>query len=182
MDSRIKKTISYFLDKKAFLNSLVYEIEKAIKESHKKGLKPTFRLNAYSDIRFEKDIIKDNKTIFDLFPDTVFYDYTKLINRTTPKNYQLTFSHHNPDFKDTIQALENGLNSAIVFEKLPKYIVINNKKYTVLNGDETDLRIDEKINGQTVVIGLKFKGSKLKLEKAIEDGFTISKNNQSLIY
>ena len=182
MESRIKKTLSYFLDKKAFMDRLIIEINNAVKLSNKKNLTPSFRLNAYSDIRWEKENITDNKNIFELFPDVVFYDYTKLINRTTPANYQLTYSHHNSDFKDTTTALNNGLNVAMVFEKLPEYIKINGKKYIVINGDETDLRIDEKINGQTVIVGLKFKGSKKKLNNAIMQGFAIAKNNSSLIY
>tara|TARA_R100001463_G_scaffold13_1_gene32 strand:- start:931 stop:1722 length:792 start_codon:yes stop_codon:yes gene_type:complete len=190
MESRIKKTLSYFLDKQSFLNQLVYEVEKAIIQSNKKGLKPSFRLNAYSDIQFEKDIIKDNKNIFQLFPDVKFYDYSKLINRKTPKNYQLTYSHHNPDFKDTIIALNKGLNVAIVFEKLPKQIKINNKIYSVLDGDKTDLRIDETDKqGNNCIIGLKFKKGNKKsvtyqdaLKKAVQEGFCLSVNNQSLIY
>ena len=183
MESRIKKTLSYFLDKKAFYNQLIIEIEKGIEQSKKQGLKPSFRLNAYSDIRYEKDIIQDaGKNIFDLFPDVDFYDYTKLINRKVPSNYQLTFSHHNSDFIETTKALEDGLNCAIVFEKLPKYIKINGIKYIVLDGDKTDLRLDEKINGETVVIGLKFKGSKAKLNDAMAEGFAIGQNNPSLTY
>ena len=218
LESRIKKTISYFLDRKTFLQSLIYEISRAIDESNKKGLKPSFRLNAYSDIKWEKETIgityndyktkyPNNKllkdyfkkysfinaigekdgftaygTIFNLFPDVKFYDYTKLLKRTTPENYQLTYSHYKSDFIDTSIALKNGLNCAIVFEKLPRFITINSIKYTVINGDTTDLRIDEKINGKTVVIGLKFKGSKKKLNNAILEGFAISKENKSLKY
>ena len=73
----------------SFIDSLIYEIEKAIDESGKLGLKPTFRLNAYSDIRWEKE-----SNIFDIFSEVTFYDYTKLNNRTTPNNYQLTYSHY----------------------------------------------------------------------------------------
>ena len=69
-----------------------------------------------------------------------------------------------------------------MFEKLPKYIVIDGIKYIVIDGDKTDLRIDEKINGKSVVVGLKFKGSKKKLNNAILEGFAISKDNQSQQY
>ena len=182
MESRIKKTISYYVDREAFYNQLIHEIKLAVKQSNKKGLKPSFRLNAYSDIRHENNVIQDNKNIFDLFPNVDFYDYTKLLNRKTPDNYQLTFSHHNSDFIETTKALENGLNVAIVFEKLPKYINVNGIKYNVIDGDKTDLRLDEKIDGQNVVVGLKFKGSKAKLNDAIIEGFCIAENNNSLTY
>ena len=209
MESRIKKTLSYFLDKDSFYQSLIHEIKLAIKQSNKLGLKPSFRLNAYSDIRHENNDIsitydmykKDFPiyqllkkffaedglnvaygNIFILFPEVDFYDYTKLINRTTPKNYQLTYSHHNADFIETTKALESGLNVAVVFEKLPKFIRVNGIKYNVIDGDKTDLRLDEKINGQTVVVGLKFKGSKAKLNDAIIEGFCVAENNNSLTY
>ena len=78
--------------------------------------------------------------------------------------------------------MEKGLNVAIAFEKLPKYITINHIKYIVINGDKTDLRIDEKINGKSVVVGLKFKGGKKKLNNAILKGFALSINNKSLQY
>ena len=183
LESRINKTLTYFLDKQAFLERLAIEVNNAVKLAKKKNLKPTFRLNAYSDIRFEKDIITDNKNIFELFPEVTFYDYTKLINRKIPENYQLTYSHHKTGkFDETSTALKNGQNAAIVFEKLPKKIKIEGNNYTVINGDETDLRIDEKINGKAVVVGLKFKGSKKKLEKAMIEGFALGVNNPSLSY
>ena len=182
MESRIKKTISYYVDRNSFYESLIFEINKAIKESNKKGLKPSFRLNAYSDIRHENNIIQDGKNIFELFPDVDFYDYSKLINRKVPLNYQLTYSHHNADFIETTKALESGLNVAIVFEKLPKFIRVNGIKYNVIDGDKTDLRLDEKINGKNVIVGLKFKGSKAKLNDAIIEGFCVAENNNSLEY
>ena len=91
-------------------------------------------------------------------------------------------SHHNPNFKDTIKALNKGLNVAMVFEKLPKFIKIDGVKYGVLDGDKSDLRLNESYKGKNCIIGLKFKGSKKKLQNAIYEGFCIAKNNASLIY
>lgn len=184
LESRINKTIAFKLDTQNFMLKLVSEVENAIKLAKKKNLKPTFRLNAYSDILFENIKANDRiekMNIFEMFPSVTFYDYTKIHNRKVPKNYQLTFSHYG-DFKKTSDALENGFNSAIVFESLPSKIKINNKIYSVIDGDKTDLRIDEKINGASVVVGLKFKGSKAKLKDALLDGFCISKENESLIF
>ena len=191
LESRINKTIAFKLDTKNFMLKLVSEVENAIKLAKKKNLKPTFRLNAYSDILWEgvksNDLngkardLNGKMNIFEMFSNVTFYDYTKIHNRKVPKNYQLTFSHYG-DFEKTSEALENGFNSAIVFESLPSKIKINNKIYSVIDGDKTDLRIDEKINGDSVVVGLKFKGSKAKLNDAIIDGFCLSKNNNSLIW
>ena len=180
MESRIKKTIAYYQNRQSFLDSLVFEVERAIKKNKKNNINSSFRLNTYSDIRWENHIIEENKTIFEMFPDTIFYDYTKLENRIVPDNYQLTYSHYG-DWNKTNIALRT-MNVAIAFEKLPKYIIIDNIKYIVIDGDETDLRIDEKINGKSVIVGLKFKGSKAELNNAILEGFALSKNNSSLVY
>lgn len=184
LESRINKTQAFKLDTENFMLKLVSEVENAIKLAKKKNLKPTFRLNAYSDILFENVKVNDRfrkMNIFEMFPNVTWYDYTKIHNRKVPKNYQLTFSHYG-DFEKTSGALENGFNSAIVFEELPSKIWINKKIYSVIDGDKTDLRIDEKINGKSVVVGLKFKGSKAKLKNALLDGFCISKDNKSLIW
>jgi len=184
LESRIKKTISFFKDRDYFLNSLVYEIEKAIKQAKNKGLKPSFRLNAYSDILWERYKIKDNKNIFELFPDIEFYDYTKILKRKTPGNYQLTYSHYGKMF-ETLKALKAGLNVAMVFNELPPNIKINNKEYTVINGDQTDLRLDEKINGKPVIVGLKFKApaqfKQQQLLEGIKSGFVVQSNNRAFI-
>lgn len=184
LESRIKKTISFFKDRDYFLNSLVYEIKKAIKQAKSKGLKPSFRLNAYSDILWERYNIKDNKTIFDFFPEVEFYDYTKILKRKTPGNYQLTYSHYGKMF-ETLKALKAGLNVAMVFDVLPPTIKINNKQYIVIDGDKTDLRLDEKINGEPVIVGLKFKApaqfKQQQLLEGIKTGFVVQSNNRAFI-
>ena len=172
LESRIKKTIAFKKDTKFFLNSLAYEIQKAINQAQNKNLIPTFRLNAYSDICWERYTIKDNKNIFELFPGIDFYDYSKLLNRKVPSNYQLTYSHYG-NWNETKTALNQGLNVAMVFQALPKQITINNTVYTVISGDASDLRLNEKINNKPVIVGLKFKGSKVKLSSAIAGRFAI---------
>ena len=181
LESRIKKTIAFFKDRKAFLNSLVYEIEKAIKQAKKKQLKPVFRLNAYSDILWEKFKIKDNKNVFELFPNVDFYDYSKILHRKPPKNYQITYSHYG-NWKETETALKTGLNVAVVFEKLPKQLTINNISYSVVDGDITDLRLNEAVNNKPVIVGLKFKGSKAELSHQIKEGFALPEATNERAY
>ena len=55
-------------------------------------------------------------------------------------NYQLTFSHYG-DFEKTSEALENGFNSAIVFESLPSKIKINkiDSGYIVVSEESNDI-------------------------------------------
>tara|TARA_Y100000004_G_scaffold196479_1_gene266615 strand:+ start:2814 stop:3545 length:732 start_codon:yes stop_codon:yes gene_type:complete len=167
MEARVRKTKMFYEDRGTFLDLLESEIAKGINKAEKLGFKATFRLNAYSDIRWE------NYGILDKFKDITFYDYTKLHNRKVPSNYQLTYSHYG-NWEYTIKALTNGMNVAVVFDQIPKEYY----GFKVLNGDETDLRIDERdSNGNNCIIGLKFKGSKKELEQGIKDRFVVKGGN-----
>ena len=171
MKARIRKTKMFFENRNEFINLLIKDIQKAINYSLKRGFTPTFRLNAYSDIKWENiKINHNNKTysnIFELFSEYKFYDYTKLTNRKTPSNYELTYSYYGNK-----KAFENTLNTeqniAVVFEKLPKKY----KNRIVVNGDKTDLRLSDN-DGKNAIVGLKFKGSKKALQNGINEGFVI---------
>jgi hypothetical protein len=92
-----------------------------------------------------------------MFSDVQFYDYTKVNNRKVShiNNYHLTFSNADGNDMDVRLALSNGMNVAVVFDKLPETYL--GRK--VINGDETDLRfLDEK----NVIVGLKAKGKAKK--------------------
>ena len=167
--SRIDKTKRFFEDRQNFLNELTVEIHKAIDKSNNNNLIPTFRLNAYSDVRWE-NITVDNfggNTIFELFPDVQFYDYTKLPNRITPFNYSLTYSHWG-NWETTEQAIDQGQNVAMVFDvkkadKLPKMF----KGRTVVDGDKTDLRTPQN-DGLNTIVGLRAKMSKANINRELD--------------
>jgi hypothetical protein len=157
-EARIAKTKLFFKDKIAFMGKLVREIFAAIKAAEKKGLQAVFRLNLTSDLPWEK-IKVQGVNIFSMFPQVTFYDYTKSPERMTaflagefPKNYHLTFSRSETNGAIADAFLASGGNVAIVFRKtLPeKY-----KGFSVVNGDETDLRF---LDGGGNVIGLVEKG------------------------
>ena len=57
----------------------------------------------------------------------------------------------------------------------------NNNIYTVIDGDITDLRLNEKINNKPVIVGLKFKGSKAELSHAINTHFAIPNKERIII-
>ena len=173
LESRIKKTIAFKMDTENFMDALVVEISSAINQSVKNGNIPTFRLNTYSDIRWELYKIEGLNN-FELFPNITFYDYTKIPNRRVPKNYELTYSFWG-NLNHLQKALNSNMNVAVVFEKLPSSFL--NRK--VVNGDLNDLRTIEN-DGKNVIVGLKFKGSKIKLRDAINEGFAISKNMTNL--
>jgi hypothetical protein len=170
MEARIKKTKLFFENKDLFFELLIKDIKSAIKSSTKKGLIPTFRLNSYSDIKYENIKVNYNNkvynNIFEIFPDIKFYDYSKIANRITPKNYELTYSYYGNK-----KALNNEItnkNVAIVFDLLPKKY----KNKIVIDGDKTDLRLKDN-DGENIIVGLKFKGSKKALKDGINEGFVI---------
>ena len=149
---RTNKTEWFLANKDEFMLTLEKEIAKVIKK-HEDVAIPVFRLNGTSDIRFEKIKVRDNKNIFELFPNVQFYDYTKNPKRfdiVLPRNYQLTFSRSETNHSDAIRLLKRGENVAMVFDKIPRTF----EGFKVISGDETDLRfLDEK----GVIVGLKYK-------------------------
>ena len=171
MKARIRKTKMFFESRNEFMQLLIKDIQSAINYSLKRGFIPTFRLNTYSDIKFENIKVIHNdieyNNIFEIFSEYKFYDYTKLTNRKTPSNYELTYSYYGNKkaFKKT---LNTNQNIAVVFEKLPKKY--NNR--IVIDGDKTDLRLKDN-DGLRSIVGLKFKGSKKALQDGINEGFVI---------
>ena len=172
--SRIAKTKLFFDKQLDFLAKLSKELSSSIKTATKKGMQSVFRLNLTSDIAWESIFFNEEQpqTIFDKFPSTQFYDYTKSFRRMAqylgkhkefPKNYHLTFSRSETNNKLCEMVLEMGGNVAVVFRnQLPQTW----HGYEVVNGDENDLRFLDK---QGVVVGLIEKG----LAKKDETGFVV---------
>ena len=167
-NARLNRTKFYHRDINAFMNTLAIEIQALEKAAIKKGLIPVIRLNGTSDInwediRFNYEFIHNkirSVTIFELFPDIQFYDYTKNPNRDQlPKNYDLTFSYSNkPEFKKFNEiAIKKGLRIAAVFsdQNLPAYFM----GLPVLNGDESDLTF---LAPKNTILGLYAKGKAKK--------------------
>lgn len=154
-DARIRRTRLYYTDRQAFLELMVQDIIKAIKYCTKKELSLAVRLNLTSDICWEKYKIDScDKTLFELFPDVQFYDYSKILGRKFKHipNYHLTFSRAESNEADVLNAIGQGYNVAVVFEKLlpETYMGLN-----VIDGDLSDLRF---LDPPQSIIGLKAKG------------------------
>lgn len=166
--ARLNRTKLFHSDINAFMHKLIVEIEALEKTAIKNGLIPVVRLNGLSDINFE-DIrfnyeFIHNKirsvTIFELFPDIQFYDYTKNPNRDQlPKNYDLTFSYSNKlEFKKFNDiAIKKKMRLAAVFsdQNLPAYFM----GLPVFNGDESDLTF---LAPKNTILGLYAKGKAKK--------------------
>lgn len=163
-EARIRKTRWFFENRDSFMAQLVKDIQAAIRKADREGMTPVFRLNGTSDIRWESVAVEGFRNVMEMFPNTQFYDYTKLTNRRDiPANYHLTFSRSETNEIDALRMLtEQGMNVAVVFDTLPeKWAGVK-----VIDGTETDLRfLDEKC----VIVGLVAKGK----AKKDTSGFTI---------
>jgi hypothetical protein len=166
--ARIRKTQLFYDNRELFMDNLVKDILLAIKQSEKKGLIPVFRLNGTSDLSWEKYSAKVGKlvytNIFEAFPNVQFYDYTKVLGRKVKgiPNYHLTFSMADGNYLDCKQAVNEGLNIAVVFglkkgTRMPEKFF--NSNLTVFNGDESDLRF---LDPKGCVVGLYAKGKAKK--------------------
>jgi hypothetical protein len=152
-EARLRKAKLFNDNRGEFMAQLIEDINKLKREAKKKNLQPVIRLNGTSDIEWE-NIRAGEYTIFDLFPDLQFYDYTKNPNRKNlPANYDLTFSYSGVEsfIKFNRQALANNMRIATVFRIMPSEFLGRQ----VINGDDHDARF---IEDKNLVIGLKAKG------------------------
>lgn len=154
--ARIRKTIWFFENRESFMAQLVKDVEAAIRKATREGFIPTFRLNGTSDIRWENIPVGGYANIMEMFPTVQFYDYTKLPNRRNiPANYHLTFSRSEENGVQVEQALNAGMNVAVVFDEIPETFYGR----PVIDGTDTDLRF---LDPQGVVVGLIAKGKAKK--------------------
>ena len=156
-NARKAKTDFWYANQRAFLLSLCADVWSLQRSAAKSNQKLLVRPNGTSDIPWENFKVLDDQTIFQLFPDVQFYDYTKINNRKVAHipNYHLTFSKADGNDMDTRLAISNGMNVAVVFHKVPE----NYLGRPVINGDETDLRF---LDPKGVIVGLKAKGKAKK--------------------
>ena len=145
--ARIRKTQMFFNDREAFVEQLIKDIKLGIKQADKLGLTPVFRLNGTSDLAVEK------WGVIEQFPQVQFYDYTKVLGRKVAHlpNYHLTFSAADGNDADVQKALAQGMNVAMVFDKVPSEYMGKE----VIDADEDDLRFLDK---KGCIAGLKAKG------------------------
>jgi hypothetical protein len=152
--ARIAKTRRFFEDREAFMADIVSDIKAVIRKADRENLQPAIRLNGTSDIRWETVAVDGHKNVMAMFPDLIFYDYSKIFNRRVSDipNYFLTFSLAEDNEDNARKAFQNGMNVAVVFRnKLPDTFM----GAPVINGDETDLRF---LDPAGSIVGLKAKG------------------------
>lgn len=145
--ARIRKTRWFFEDRAGFMLQLERDIQQGIKQAARLGLTPVFRLNGTSDLSWEK------YGIIEKFPQVQFYDYTKVLGRKVQHlaNYHLTFSAADGNEADVARAVREGMNVAVVFDRLP----LTYMGRVVNDADEHDLRF---LDPKNTIAGLKAKG------------------------
>jgi len=170
--ARIKRTITFVLNKTGYWTQLIRDVEALIRAAERKQLIPCIRLNGTSDQPWERMLIKgtgtayDGMTILEAFPNVQFYDYTKTLERisftASIENYYLLGSYSEKMSDDMVKLqLAMGHNVAVVFRVcqhrgtcgcvLPE----SWKGHKVINGDASDVRFEDE---QGVIVGLKAKG------------------------
>ncbi len=172
-EARIKRTKMFFNDRATFFKLVEFDIRWLIKRAAKEGLKPCVRMNLTSDLPWHKIMVRDDKSIMDLYPEVTWYGYTKVPSRVTDHHpsEHITFSRSENNDQDCFKALANGINVAIVMsESLIERLGEFKGRLQLFNGDMTDLRfLDPKGRGGFGrIIFLKSKG---KARKVTEDAF-----------
>lgn len=162
-NSRIKKTRLFFENREFFMRWMIDEIKEAKEKAEQMGYHFSVRLNNTSDISpesFYLDVDGKKLNVLQLFPEVMFYDYSKVPNRLdlTKKynNYDLTFSYSGWNMDVCMTMLENNVRVAMVFKEVPESFM----GYRVIPGDDYDMRYRD---DKDVIIGLKFKKVRNKL-------------------
>ena len=150
--SRQSKSDLWHSDQAQFLELLSKEMAAFIKRCNSRGKLAAFRPNTISDIAWEKYGIPQ------MFPQALFYDYTKIAARLgrTPDNYKLMFSYSAaPAYQNQVNAaLKTNVPISAVFRGgLPKTYLGR----PVIDGDKSDLI---NLYSGASIVGLKLKGGK----------------------
>lgn len=191
MAGRISKTELLHQDREGFIVQLVGELHREARTAEREGSKLGARLNTFSDLPWEHKVYG---CIPQLFPDAVFYDYTKLHNRAmaAPANYHLCGSwSENPRHQEACyDLLMQGRNVAVAFgtdgayagnralmQGIPDRFRLLGHDFATYDGDSTDLRFldagpDERGYGR--VCALRFKaGTNAGRDEGLKSGFVV---------
>ena len=169
ISAREKRLNLLIKNPRAFFSILISDIEKIQRKAKKLGMGTAYRLNGTSDLEWNRILI-NGKSIFQLLPELVWYDYTK--NPKIAETYRdmglsCTLSWYPKlNSKSVCDHLDQGGNIAIAYHgrKLPDTQKIGDKLYKVVDGDISDLRF---LDGTGVVVGLRYKYATGKNSKDI---------------
>ena len=188
--SRRDKAQRFMKGRKAYMQDVALATAQEYSRAHKKGFSFVARFNGSTDVAPEGiNVVVDSalavklsklmgrnvaagvyKNLMVLFTEIQWVDYTKIaarFSRELPRNYSLTFSLAENNHAEAIALLNRGVNVAAVFGGV---MPSTWNGFTVINGDEHDLRHLDPRGERGFVIGLAPKGNKAKRDKS---GFVI---------
>ena len=108
-----------------------------------------------------------------LEPELQLYDYTKLPRPwlRTSERYHLTYSLDTHNEREAIDAINHGINVAVVFNPnhpIPDSFRLGGVEYPTLDGDKHDLRFLDPTGHIVALKGKRIAGGQ---DRAIESGF-----------
>jgi hypothetical protein len=176
--ARIAKTRLFYENQEFYMNWLIAEIRAKQAKAKREGFYFSVRLNATSDINWQ-NVKHYGMTIFEIFPEITFYDYTKNASKfdNIAPNYHLTLSYTGRNWDKCIEVLAKGHNVAMVFNvKNVADLPAMYKGYKVINGDLTDYRVDD---AKGIIVGLKWKriANRVNETKVLNSCFVINPEN-----
>lgn len=176
-EARKRRTVELFNDPEAAVDILTRDLVKLARRAADVGGDPAARLNATSDLDWGSIVGTDGTTIFERFPEVMFYDYTKVRERyeaflrgELSLNYHLTYSRSETLASRifAMEALQAGGNVAVVFDTpktapLPKTWL----GHRVIDGRLHDYRF---LDPEGVVVGLSALGREARGDRT---GFVV---------
>ena len=166
MNARIRRTQWFQSDPHGFMEQLIEELSMIQDAATHNGLTMAVRLNGTSDVLWERQTIKrqdgSSYSIFDLFPNARFYDFSRTPNehRKVSENWSLTFSLADDPLEFAVTHLKAARNVAAVVPEADKHagtdwFALGDTEVKVIDGDADDLRF---LDPHPALILLKPKG------------------------
>ena len=183
--ARLKRSAYFHTRRSEFWTMLIRDIDRLIRKAKKLGLKAAVRLNGTTDVKWESqpvviDGVKIAENIMALYPDVIFYDYTKWPyakrpNETLPVNYHLTFSRSETNQDQIAENIYHGRNATVVVDikssDKTTAIPITWREIPTFDADRSDFRPNDPI-GRVLI--LRYKSAKASsLADALASGFVV---------
>tara|TARA_R110000824_G_scaffold177983_3_gene357529 strand:+ start:1658 stop:2374 length:717 start_codon:yes stop_codon:yes gene_type:complete len=167
MPARVERTITMASHWPVFDRMAEKELGAFMRKAGRDGLTPICRPNLLSDRPQLEKLVRKHQ------PDLLCYDYTKLAKPWLREHelYHLTYSLDTHNEREAIEAINHGINVAVVFnpkEPIPDSFKLGGVEYPTLDGDKHDLRF---LDPPGHIVALKGKTVQGGVDAPIESGF-----------
>ena len=158
-EARKRRTRLFFRDPVGFWERFDWELRRQKWRAKELGLKFAVRLNATSDLPWERIKCGEHANVMEKWPDVTWYDYSAYplekrgVGGVLPPNYSLTYSLKNATKWPIAEAaLKSGANIAVVsvYDRPASW-----RGWPTVDGDRHDLRF---LDERPAVVWLKLKG------------------------